>query len=121
MKYQFVTQPQSALMNDASADQSLYENRAGGPNVANNAPTAEMSLYASTVPAAVVYRLHQLLCMRQILTLTAKPVRTREEQVRELNLHERDIREYWRARNRAEVPAQPLLAAQGHRHVVGVA
>ena len=52
MQYQFVTQPQSALMNDASTDLSLYESRAGGPNIANNAPAAEMSLYASTVPAA---------------------------------------------------------------------
>ena len=41
-----------ALINDASTDLSLYESRAGGPNIANNAPAAEMSLYASTVPAA---------------------------------------------------------------------
>ena len=52
MQYQFVTQPQSALMNDASTDLSLYESRTGGPNIANDAPAAEMSLYASTVPAA---------------------------------------------------------------------
>ena len=41
-----------ALINDASTDLSLYESRARGPNIANNAPAAEMSLYASTVPAA---------------------------------------------------------------------
>ena len=42
-----------------------------------------------------MYRLQQVLCLRQILTLTAKPGRPREAEVRELNLHERGIREYW--------------------------
>ena len=42
-----------------------------------------------------MYRLQQVLCLRQILTLKAKPGRPREAEVRELNLHERGIREYW--------------------------